>query len=99
MTELTAKKKMAFERLRELGIKYEELDEFYDFMVPHDLIQPRCIEVGFLLAQLSDREYPKGYSSLCDLDSKVYPAITEESPVDFAESYPAFLLYRVYKKK
>ncbi|MBN1688418.1 MAG: hypothetical protein JW893_04900 [Candidatus Omnitrophica bacterium] len=100
MRELTEKKKVAFERLRELGVKIEELEHFYDFSIPHDLRDPRYIEIGFLLAQLNDdQEYPKGYSILCDLDSKIYSRITEPGPVHFRESYPDFLLYRVYKKK
>ena len=99
MRELTNKHRIVLDRLREIGIKVESFEGFYDVRVPQELIQPRCIEIGFLLAQLNtDNEFPRGYSTLCDLDSKIYPEITAPSPVHFAESYPDFLLYRVYKK-
>ena len=100
MSRLSKKKKTALERLKEIGIGiYHEDNELIDFMISHDLMPPSYIEIGFLLAQLSDVGYPEGYTTLGDLPSKIYPAIKEQGPVHFVESYPHGLKYRVYKKK
>ena len=100
MNDLTEKKKrFALERLGEIGIELKEDENSYDFTIPHGLIEPRCVEFGFLLAQLTDCEFPDGFSSLSDLDSKIYEKKSKPSPVEFVESYPHGMKYRVYKKK
>lgn len=99
MAEIKEKKEMALDRLREIGIKVEEEPDFYDFKAPRDLNRPRFIELGYLLACLAAHEFPTNFTSLCDLPSKMDDEAKGDSPVEFVESYPDFLLYRVYKKK
>ncbi len=96
------KRQTALERMKELGaIEFREWEKGVDITVPHSMGVTQGIEFGFLLAQLSEHEYPEGFGSLSSSpDSKVYgkPVWGVAPPVHFVESYPHGMKYRVYKK-
>lgn len=99
MTESTKKFKTAIARLKELGAEISEQEDAYDLQIPQDLDLTEGVEVGFLLAQISEHDYPDGFSPLSDLETKQYKTHKGPSPVLFVDSHPHGLQYRVYKKK
>ena len=95
--ELTEKRRAALERLAELGVDvYSSLNEVnYTLLIPHNLIAPQYIEIGYLIAQLGDEVFPEMYNCLSDGDSKVFPRRVAHSPVYFVDSHPHGMKYRI----
>jgi len=94
----TPKRKAALARLAELKVDvYSSTpDVDYTLMIPRALIAPEYIEIGYLLAQLGDEQFPEHYACLSDKETKVFNRRKgDPRPVYFADSYPHGLKYRV----
>lgn len=97
---LTDKRQKALQRLAELRVRIRSDFKGHDFtvLIPQDLLAPEYLEIGYLLAQLGDEEFPERYQCLSehDDDSAVFPPDrTLAPPVTFIESYPHELKYRI----
>jgi hypothetical protein len=96
--KLTPKRKAALARLAELKVDVSASLRGGDYvlLIPHTLISPEYIEIGYLLAQLGDEQFPQHYACLSDTETKVFQRQKgDPRPVYFAESYPHGLKYRV----
>lgn len=96
MTKMTPKQIVALARLKELGVEVADQGAFIDLLIPHGFPEPRCVEFGFLMAQINTHEYPKGFEGMCDVDSKVYEKQKEAPPVHFVDSHPHGMQYRIH---
>lgn len=99
--KLTPKRKAALERLAELKVDVASslTGVDYTLMIPRTLQSPEYIEIGYLLAQLGDEQFPEYYACLSDTETKVFKR-QKGAPrlVYFVESYPHGLKYRVIPK-
>lgn len=94
----TPKRETALKRLAELKIDVYSTNASNDYtlLVPHDLVAPEYIEVGYLIAQLGDEQFPENYSCLSDTETKVFKRQRGDPlPVLFVESYQHGMKYRV----
>ena len=95
------KRAAALARMRELNVEIKEKERFTNFTLLSSKTTADAVEFGFLLAQLNEHEYPEGFASLgSNPYSKVYgkPVKGKLPPVQFVESYPHGLKYRIFKK-
>ena len=97
--QLTPRRETAFLRLAELGVDiYTVGSDDCTLMIPHGLPADHYIDIGYLIAQLGDGDFPAGYEGLTikDRPTKVYPKrVNGHPPVYFVDSYPQGLKYRV----
>ena len=97
--KLTPKREAALKRLAELKVDvYSASTNGHDYtlMVPHNLDGPEYIEVGYLMAQLGDEQFPEHYACLSAKETKIFKRRRGDPlPVWFVESYPHGLKYRV----
>jgi hypothetical protein len=101
--QLTNRRETALLRLAELGVDIYSLggDDF-TLMVPYDLPADQYIDIGYLIAQLGDEDFPVGYEGLTikNTPSKVFSErIQGNPPVYFVDGYPQGLKYRVQPSK
>ena len=94
---LTPKREAALKRLVELKVDvYSAGTNDYTLLVLHDLSSPEYIEIGYLIAQLGDEQFPENYSCLSGTETKVFKTKRSDPlPVWFVESYPHGMKYRV----
>lgn len=96
---VTPKRDAALKRLAELRVDvYSATGPGVDFtlIVPHDLSGPEWIEVGYLMAQLGNEQFPHHYACLSDTETKLFKHKRGDPlPVYFVESYPHGMKYRV----
>ena len=89
---------IAIKRLKELKVKVTRQADYILLMIPHDLKAASLIEVGVLLAQLTDNTFPEQYSPLDDhVPSAVLPDLSKPV-IEYADSYVEGMKFRVYKK-
>jgi hypothetical protein len=94
----TPKRETALQRLAELKVDiYSSLTEVnYTLLIPHTLSGPEYIEIGYLLAQLDDAQFPEHYACLSDTATKVFKRQKGAAVnVYFVDSHPHGLKYRV----
>jgi hypothetical protein len=87
--------KLALARLAELGVEVTIEARFYRLLIPHELLSPLYIEIGYLMAQLAG-SFPQAYAPLTDVPSLVLPDRSQPQ-IEFRESYPAYLKYFIQK--
>ncbi len=97
--KLTPKREAALKRLAELKVDVYSAGangHDYTLMVPHNLISPEYIEIGYLMAQLGEEQFPENYNCLSDTETKIFKRQPGDPlPVTFVESYPHGMKYRV----
>ncbi|MCL4300945.1 MAG: hypothetical protein KJ077_34750 [Anaerolineae bacterium] len=97
--ELTRPRKVALERLAELGVRVYSAaggSPDYTLIIPHSLPSRQYIEIGYLMAQLGDEDFPTDYELLSDIASKIeWERPERRYPVEFIDSYPHGLKYRI----
>jgi hypothetical protein len=100
--QLTERRRAALLRLAELGVDVysSEGSADYTLMIPHHLPTTSYIDIGYLIAQLGNEEFPEGYEGLADdRPNRVYPGrVRGRPPIEFVDSYPHGLKYRVVPK-
>ena len=95
------KREAALKRLQELKVDIYSVGskgngKDYTLMVPHDLMDPEYIEIGYLIAQLGDEQFPEYYDCLSSKETKIFKHRRGDPlPVWFVESYPHGMKYRV----
>ncbi|MFN8528671.1 MAG: hypothetical protein U0670_08685 [Anaerolineae bacterium] len=96
---LTPARKLAIARLAELGVDISSSADQANFvlMIPFDLPAPDYVEIGYLMAQLGDENFPVDYFYLSfNIASNVIPPKPKSGlPVEFADSYPHAMKFRV----
>lgn len=98
MKGLSKKQETSIARLKELGLDVIREQDYFEVDIPSGTDISDGVEIGFLLAQLTDHDYPTGFGPLGGTKSNVYQKIDKAPPVHFVDSYPHGLKYRVYKK-
>jgi len=84
-------------RLKELGVDVKVGDDYDRVYIPHDLTHPVYLEIGYLMAQLTDQHFPQGYSPFSDVPSVVIPKRAEPD-IEFRESYPHNMKFMVKRQ-
>ncbi|MCP4362790.1 MAG: hypothetical protein GY796_32700 [Chloroflexi bacterium] len=102
--DLTPPKKAAMDRLTELGVDITYTSGRSNFTLwipglPDELIPAIYVEIGYLMAQLGDENFPEKYKLLSDVPSKFFSRRSINPPVEFAEAYPGSMKYRVNPSK
>jgi hypothetical protein len=101
--QLTHRREAALLRLAELGVDiYSVGGDDYTLMIPHGLPADHYTDIGYLIAQLGDEDFPAGYEGLTikGTPSKIYQKRIEgHPPVYFVDGYPQGLKYRVQPSK
>jgi hypothetical protein len=101
--QLTNPREAVLLRLVELGVDiYSVGGDDYTLMIPHNLPADYYLDIGYLIAQLGDEDFPLGYEGLTikNTPSKVYQKrIKDHPPVYFVDGYPQGLKYRVQPSK
>lgn len=98
---MNSKREAALKRLVELKVDIYSVGakgngNDYTLMVPHDPGGPEYIEIGYLIAQLGDEQFPKHYDCLSSKETKIFKRRRGEPlKVWFVESYPHGMKYRV----
>jgi len=100
MTDISKKKlTIVTQRLEELGVlvRFNEDQNIYTLGIPSDKFSSEYIEIGFLMAQFDNIQFPAEYECLSDTPSNVIPHRKGIHPSTlFVESYPQGLKYRIY---
>lgn len=92
------RRNLAIKRLQELKVSVSTDHEGYvQLMIPHELAAPSFIEVGFLLAQLTDVAFPDHYAPLDDNKPSSVLPLWSNAAVKFVESYLHGMKFRVYR--
>ncbi len=94
---LTPKRAQALGRLAELGVSVNSSADCdnYVLWIPHGTEPAVYFEAGYLMAQLGNENFPEGYCILSDIRSRFLKSRMRHPSVEFAESYPGALKYRV----
>lgn len=94
------RRNLVIKRLKELRIKVTtEHEEFIQLMIPHELAKECFIEVGFLMAQLTEEAFPGHYAPIAQsVPSSVLPAWPNPN-VKYVDSYPDGMKFRIYRKQ
>lgn len=96
---LTPKRAAALKRLAELKVDVYSVStngDDYTLLVPHTLISPEYIEVGYLMAQLGNEQFPEHYDCLSDTETTLFNRQRGDPlPVWFVDSHPHGMKYRV----
>jgi hypothetical protein len=89
---------LAVKRLKELKISVSaDHEDYIQLMIPHKLVAECFIEVGFLMAQLTEASFPDDYAPIAEsVPSSVLP-VWSNPAVEFVESYPHGMKFRVYQ--
>lgn len=89
---------LAIKRLKELKVSVSTNHEDYiQLMIPHKLVAECFIEIGFLMAQLTEASFPDDYAPIAEsVPSSVLP-VWSNPAVKFVESYPHGMKFRVYR--
>ncbi len=89
--DLTEKRRVALERLSELNVSVRSHIQEADYLIeiPLRAAYPEYIEIGYLIAQLGDENFPKDCIPFSRNDAGRY------SPVRFKESHPAYMQFVV----
>ncbi len=96
--ELSPRRCAAIVRLAELGIDlYSTGRASFSLFVPWKIDDISLVEIGFLMAQLGDDDFPAGYETFIVGDSaRKYPRRKDGShALYFSESFPQGVRYRV----
>ncbi len=103
--ELTRKRKTALSRLAELGVDVYSSVRFDNFrlLVPFDLHPDVYVEIGYLMAQLGDEDFPEGFHhpiAVSYVGTKLFDCkYGVKSPVRAGDSVPEGFRYTVTPKK
>lgn len=97
-TEAT-RRTLAIKRLKELKVRVAaDHEDYVELLIPHQLVAECFIEIGFLMAQLTETAFPDGSAPIADsVPSAVLP-VGSHPAVRFVESYPHGMKFRVYRK-
>ena len=102
---LTEKRKIALQRLAELGVSVGSSvgTDGFTLNVPFDLHPDIYVEVGYLIAQLGDEEFPKGFHhpiAYLQAPTELFDCeIGASSPVEARDVLPTGFRYRVKPMK
>jgi hypothetical protein len=90
---------LAVKRLKELKISVSaDHEDYIQLMIPHKLMAECFIEVGLLMAQLTEEPFPENYAPIAEsVPSSVLP-VSSNPAVKFVESYPHGMKFRVYRR-
>lgn len=92
------RRNLAIKRLKELKVNVDTKThkDHAVLMIPHKL-DPECfIEIGILMAQLTDFSFPEDYAPVADsVPSAVLPELSR-SAFEYPDSYPHGMKFRVY---
>ena len=91
------RRNLAIKRLKELKVGvWTDNDGDIGLMIPHELIAECYIEIGILMAQLTDFSFPEDYAPIADsVPSAVLPAWSR-SAIRYPDSHPHGMKFRVY---
>jgi len=94
---LTPRRCAAIVRLAEMGVDIYSNTGEYTLLIPHELHDGLYLDIGYLMAQLGDDDFPTGYAGLtADLPGRKYPKrANDEATIYFSESLPDGFRYRV----
>ncbi|MEZ4666594.1 MAG: HEAT repeat domain-containing protein [Anaerolineae bacterium] len=89
---------LAIKRLKELKVSVSvEHEDYIQLLIPHKLVAECFIEIGFLMAQLTEASFPDDYAPIAEsVPSSVLP-VWSNPAVKFVESYPHGMKFRVYR--
>jgi hypothetical protein len=92
------RRNLAIKRLKELKVSVSaDHEDYIQLMIPHKLVAECFIEVGFLMAQLTEALFPDDYTPIAEsVPSSVLP-VWSNPAVKFVESYPHGMKFRVYR--
>ncbi|HRE47544.1 MAG TPA: HEAT repeat domain-containing protein [Aggregatilineales bacterium] len=93
------RRNLAIKRLKELKVSVSvEHEDYIQLMIPHKLAAECFIEVGFLMAQLTEASFPDAYAPIAEsVPSSVLP-VWSDPIVEFVESYPHGMKFRIYRR-
>jgi hypothetical protein len=92
------RRELAIKRLKELKVEVTQRENYVLLMIPHELRAYSLLEIGVLMAQLTEAPFPDDYSPLDDhVPSSVLPHRSHSS-MGFVDSYPGGMKFRVYRK-
>jgi hypothetical protein len=92
------RRELAIKRLQELRVEVYPKENYVQIMIPHKLQSVGLIEIGILMAQLTDIPFPEQYAPLEDaVPSAVLPHRSKPA-IKFVESYPHGMKFRIYRK-
>lgn len=95
---LTPRREAALKRLAELKVDvYSSINaDDYTLLIPHHLDSPQYIEIGYLIAQLGNEQFPHYYDCLSSIETTVFKRERGDPiQVSFVDSHPHGLKYRV----
>jgi len=97
--ERSERREAALLRLAELGVDiYSVGGDDFTLMIPDGLPVDYYIDIGYLIAQLGDGDFPAGYEGVTikQIPAHIFQErILEDPPVYFVDGYPNGLKYRV----
>jgi hypothetical protein len=97
--DLTERRKVALERLSELDVSVRSHNSKSDFLIeiPLRSAYSEYIEIGYLIAQLGDEDFPKGCETLTrNVPYSLLPGTEGKYPaVRFKESHPDYMQFVV----
>ena len=97
--DLTERRKVALERLSELDVSVRSHVSKSDFLleIPLRAAYSEYIEIGYLIAQLGDEEFPNACETLTrDIPYNLVPGTEgKRPPVRFKESHPGYMQFVV----
>ncbi len=96
--DLTEKRRVALERLSELNVSVRSHALRADYLIEIPLREnySEYIEIGYLIAQLGDENFPRDCEAFTDPLSVILPwKKGKYPPVRFKESYPDYMLFVV----
>lgn len=99
--DMTERRRVALERLSELGVSVESNPGKADFLIdiPLRAAYPEYIEIGYLIAQLGDEKFPNDCVGLSSPTSLLQGIYGKYPPVRFKESYPTYMQFVVKTAK
>ncbi len=89
----------AIARLKELGVEVTPGQGNYKLLIPHNLDSTLYIEIGYLMAQLTDIPFPKRYGPLAEMVPSKAISPSPQPCVEFRDSYPEYMKFFVYRSK
>ncbi len=97
-TSPETRRTFTIQRLKELGVNVSDDKDFDRIYIPHELPQVVYLEIGYLMAQLTDQHFPVGFSPFSDIPSVVIPDLLNPD-IQFRESYPSNMKFMVKRKQ
>lgn len=92
-----ARKKLAIDRLKELGAEVWEQEGYYRVRIPHQAKADEYLEMGYLMAQLVDTPFQEHCATFADVPSLVMPDVPYKT-IESRDSDPGAMRFIIYPK-